>query len=79
MMSCHSALQLYLCCNQLRFPVTVALLGLSSVRFAHGDFSSLVNMSFLSGGKVQRQCTLAVAESFVFMLAAPLFVSRSLL
>ena len=78
MMSCHSALQLYLCSNQLRFQVTIALLGLSSIWLAHGVFS-LVNMSFLSGGKVQCQCTKAVAESFVFMLAASLFVSRSLL
>ena len=36
-------------------------------------------MSFLSGEKVQCQCTKAVAESFVFMLAASLIVSRSLL
>ena len=78
MMSCHRALQLYLCSNQLCFQVTIALLGLSSICLGHGVFS-LVNMSFLSGGKVQCQCTKAVAESFVLMLAASLFVSRSLL
>ena len=78
MMSCHSALQLYLCSNQLHFQVTIALSGLSSIWLAHGVFS-LVNLSFLSGGKVQSQYTKAVVESFVFMLAASLFVSRSLL
>ena len=45
MMSCHSALQLHLCSNQLHFQVTIAPLGLSSIWLAHGVFS-LVNMSF---------------------------------
>ena len=76
-MSYHSALDLYLC-NLLRFQVTTALLGLSSIGSSHGLFS-LVNINFLSGGKVQNQCTKAVAESVVVMLAASLFVSTSVL
>ena len=76
MMSCDSALQLYLCSNSLRFQVTIALLSLSPIWLVQGVVS-LVN--FLSGGKVQCQCTKAVAESFVSMLAASVFVSRSLL
>ena len=76
-MSYHSALDLYLC-NLLRLQVTTALLGLSSIGLSHGLFS-LVNMNFLSGGKVQSQCTKAVAESVVVMLAASLFVSTSVL
>ena len=76
-MSCHSANDLYFC-NLIRFQVTTALLGLSSIGLTHGLFSS-VNMNFLFGGKLQGQCTKAVAESVVVMLAASLFVSRSLL
>ena len=76
-MSYHSALDLYLC-NLLRLQVTPALLGLSSIGSSHGLFS-LVNMNFLSGAKVQNQCTKAVAESVVVMLAASLFVSTSVL
>ena len=76
-MSYHSALDLYLC-NLLRLQVTTALLGLSSIGSSHGLFS-LVNMNFLSGAKVQNQCTKAVAESVVVMLAASLFVSASVL
>ena len=76
-MSYHSAPDLYLC-NLLRFQVTTALLGLSSIGSSHGLFS-LVNINFLSGGKVQNQCTKAVAESVVVMLAASLFVSTRVL
>ena len=76
-MSCHSAPDLYFC-NLIRFQVTTALLGLSSIGLSHGLFA-LVNMNFLSGGKVQGQCTKAVAERVVVMLAASLFVSTSVL
>ena len=65
-------------CNLLRFQVTTALLGLSSSGLSHGLFS-LVNMNVLSGAKVQNDCTKAVAESVVVMLAASLFVSTSVL
>ena len=76
-MSCHSANDLYFC-NLIRFQVTTALLGLSSIGLTHGLFSS-VNMNFVSGGQVQGQCTKADAESVVVMLAASLFVSTSVL
>ena len=76
-MSCHSANDLYFC-NLIRFQVTTALLGLSSTGLSHGRFSS-VHMNCLFGGKVPGQCTIAVAESVVVMLAASLFVSTSVL
>ena len=44
----------------------------------HGVFS-LANMRFLSGGNVQSQCNNAIVESFVFMLAAFVFMNTSLL
>ena len=76
-MSCHSALDLYFC-NLFRFQVTTALVGLSSIGLSDG-LVSLVTIIFLSGGEVQGQCTKAVAQSVVVMLAASLFVSTSLL
>ena len=76
-MSYHSAPDLYLC-NLLRLQVTTTLSGLSSIGSSHGLFSS-VNMNFLSGAKVQNQCTKAAAESVVVMFAASLFVSTSVL
>ena len=76
-MSCHSALDLYFC-NLIRFQVTTALSGLSSIGLPHGLFC-LVKINFVSGGKVQGQCTKAVAERVVAMLAASLFVSASVL
>ena len=76
-MSCPSASDLHFY-SVIRFQVTTALLGLSSIGLSHGLFS-LVSMNFLSGGKVQGQCTKAVAESVVVMLVASLFVSTSVL
>ena len=76
-MSCHSALDLYFC-NLIRFQVTTALLGISSIGLTHGR-SSLVNMNFVSGGQVQVQCTKADAQSVFVMPAASLFVSTNVL
>ena len=76
-MSYHSALDLYFC-NLFRFQVTTTLVGLAVIGLSHG-LVSLVTMNFLSGGEVQGQCTKAVAESVVVMLAASLFVSTSVL
>ena len=75
-MSCHSALDLYFC-NLIRFQVTTALSGLSSIGLSHWFFFN--EYDFFSGGGVQGQCAKAVDESVVVMLAASLFVSTSVL
>ena len=67
--------------DQITYCFCIAFVQADSLIFigsTHGVFP-LANMSFLSGGNVQSQCNNAIVESFVFMLAAFVFMNTSLL